>query len=138
MDDASKLKDIARNTIVVDAKDIDNVVKELKAAGANIYRFDPVKNPSGYSGVNATIKTNSGLIAEIQVNSPKMIFAKEKPEIARALLGDAVYDDISVKIGGVPGGRGHEIYELYRSLPDGHPQRSSLLAESKAYYDLFR
>jgi len=39
--------------------------------------------PLGYSGNIVNIKTSNGLTAEIQVNTPKMIYAKEKPKMPK-------------------------------------------------------
>lgn len=135
--DVSRIKDLARNTIVINGDKIDDVVAELQKSGAQIKRIDGAADPLGYSGINATIKTKSGLVAEIQVNSPKMIYAKESPANARAILGDAVYNKIAKEVG-VPGGEGHKLYEQYRSLPARHPERANIEKASRAYYDMFR
>jgi hypothetical protein len=58
----------------------------------------------------------SGLVGEIQVNSPEMIYPKEPAPIARNILGDAEYDAIASRTS-VPGGQGHALYEEYRQLP---------------------
>jgi hypothetical protein len=91
----------------------------------------------GYSGVNSSLKTKNGITGEIQVNSPEMIYAKETPKNARAILGDDVYDSISAKTG-IEGGLGHKLYEQWRALPEGSPGRLPLEAQSKAYYDAIR
>ena len=83
------------------------------------------------------VKTKAGIPAEIQVDTPDMIFAKEKPEIARAILGERKYADIAAK-SEVPGGRGHQLYEEYRNLPAGDPRAAELAAESRSYYDHIR
>ncbi len=75
------------------------------------------------------MKTQSGITGEIQVNSPEMIYAKESPANARAILGDETYDAIANRVG-VPGGRGHALYEHYRSLPENHPSGKALEQES--------
>lgn len=95
----------------------------------NIKEITPSKESLGYSGVNGTMKTQSGITGEIQVNSPEMIYAKESPANARAILGDETYDAIANRVG-VPGGRGHALYEHYRSLPENHPSGKALEQES--------
>jgi hypothetical protein len=135
--DPTKIKDLARNTIVVRSDRIDSVANELAARGANVKRIDAASNPMGYSGVNATLPTKSGLTAEIQVNSPEMIYAKEPEPIARSILGDADYDAIAAKTG-VPGGQGHALYEQYRQLPPDSPEAGRLAEQSRAYYDAVR
>jgi hypothetical protein len=47
---------------------------------------DAATDPCGYSGIIVSVKTDSGLSAEIQINSPKMIYAKEPPEKSAAIL----------------------------------------------------
>ena len=91
----------------------------------------------GYSGVNGTMKTSSGLTGEIQVNSPEMIFAKESPANARAILGEETYNNIAGRAG-VEGGRGHALYEQHRSLPVNDPLREGIAQESMSYYDHIR
>jgi hypothetical protein len=66
-----------------------------------------------------------------------MIYAKEKPEIAKAILGDEKYAELAEKTG-VPGGRGHELYEQHRVLPSDDPRAASIAAESRAYYNQVR
>ncbi|WP_140418455.1 hypothetical protein [Sphingomonas mucosissima] len=83
------------------------------------------------------MKTGSGLTGKIQVNSPEMIYAKESPASARAILGDEAYNDIANRVG-VPGGRGHALYEDYRSLPKSDPAREQIARESMEYYDHVR
>lgn len=135
--DAGRIKDLVRNTIIVDAKDIGRVVSRLEAAGAKVKTVAAAGDPLGYSGINATIVTKSGLTAEIQVNTAKMIFAKESAGNARAILGDATYQAIA-REAGVPGGRGHELYEQWRALPPDSAQAKAIAAESRAYYAHFR
>lgn len=135
--DASRIKDLARNTIIVSDKDIPAVVAQLRAAGANVKIVAAAADPLGYSGVNATFKTSTGLTAEIQVNSAKMIFAKEGATNARAILGEATYNAIAREVG-VEGGRGHVLYEQWRSLPPGSPDAARIETESRAYYAHFR
>lgn len=87
--------------------------------------------------VNSTIKTQPGILGEIQVNTPAMIYAKESEPMARTLLGDDLYSSIATK-SGIPGGQGHKLYEQWRVLPSSDPGRSALEAQSKAYYDAVR
>ncbi|MCK5871066.1 MAG: hypothetical protein KAG45_10650, partial [Methyloprofundus sp.] len=83
--DPSKIKDLARNTIITSDKDLDSVVAQLREKGANVKIIDGKSDPLGYSGVNTTVKTNKGLTGEIQVNTPEMIYAKEPESMARVL-----------------------------------------------------
>jgi hypothetical protein len=140
--DATRIKDLARNTIIVPAGQERAALESLKAARPDLQLsdmkiIDGAKDPLGYSGMNVSVRTESGLIGEVQINSPEMIFAKEPPELARAILGDAEYDRI-VGSTGATGGLGHHYYEQWRSLPPGSPEADAIAAQSRAYYDQFR
>lgn len=135
--DATKIKDLARNTIVVPQAKIDDVVRDLEQAGAKVKRISPAADEYGYSGVNSNLPTKAGLMSEIQVNSPEMIFAKEPEELARAIIGNDAYADIAARAG-VEGGLGHKFYEAGRSLPIGDPQLEAIQVESRAYYETVR
>jgi hypothetical protein len=135
--DPTRIKDLARNTIIVPSEKIDDVVRDLKEAGAAVKRIDPETDPFGYSGVNSNLKTRSGLIAEIQVNSPEMIYAKESEGLARGILGNDAYEEIARKVT-VPGGQGHLLYEMGRSLPAESERLSQIEAESRSYYESIR
>ena len=91
----------------------------------------------GYTGTIINIRTSNGIIGEIQVNTPKMIYAKEKPEIAKAILGETVWDEIH-RTSGLPGGLGHEIYEKFRVLEKGDKERAILIRKSEEYYAHFQ
>ena len=134
---AALIKDLARNTIVVPRDKIDDVVRDLEQAGARVKRIDPDSNLYGYSGVNSNVRTKSGLIAEIQVNSREMIYAKEPEELARNILGNDVYDEVASKVN-MPGGQGHALYEVGRSLPLDSDELRETAAKSRTYYDLIR
>jgi len=135
--DAAKIKDLARNTIIVPADKMDSVVEELAKRGANVKVIDGVIDPLGYSGVNSTIQTKAGIVGEIQVNTPEMIYAKESEAVAKELLGDDMYSSIAAK-SGTKGGEGHKLYEQWRVLSRSDPERSVIEAQSKAYYDAVR
>ena len=136
--DPSRIKDLARNTIISPSEKMDDVVFKLQEQGANVKKIDGVSDPLGYSGINATIETKSGLIAEIQVNTPKMIYAKEPEPVARAFLGDDIYNAIA-KETGLPGGEGHHMYEAWRTISDKNSEEAkAIAAESKRYYEKFR
>ena len=133
----SKLRDMARNTIVVERAQYDQAVALLKQHGAKVGEFKPDTNALGYSGANGVVKTQSGMLAEIQVNTPEMIFAKHPPDDAKAVLGEQRYAEIAAKTG-KEGGLGHALYEQHRELPAGDPRAAGLEAQSRAYYDHIR
>jgi DNA topoisomerase IB/GNAT superfamily N-acetyltransferase len=135
--DATRIKDLARNTILADKAQHDLIVEHLKQAGADIKVITATADPMGYSGVNATLLTQAGIRAEIQVNSAHMIYAKEPESLAKILLGEERWNAIAAETG-LPGGLGHKFYEEYRSLPPGDPNLKRLETESRAYYDQIR
>jgi hypothetical protein len=129
------LQDVARNTCVVPKDKIAETVAKLRAAGIPVRDGFDVPDKMGYTGGNAKYKARgtAGIFAEIQVNSPEMIFAKEAEKDARVIL-DGDYERIAAKMHGIEGGRGHKMYEEWRQLPSGHPRRAEIEAESREYY----
>ena len=135
--DASKIKDLARNTIIVNEQDIQKVASELSRAGAKTKFITADVDELGYSGVNTVIKTNTGITAEVQVNSPQMIYAKESESVARSILGDVKYNEISQKTG-VVGGQGHLFYEQWRTLNKSSQEARQIAEKSRSYYNSIR
>lgn len=142
--DISQIKDAVRTTIVVNKPgDIDLVLKDLGALPetVRIKKQEANKDPLGYSGSIVNFKASNGLISEIQVNTPEMIFAKEKPEDAIRILGLERWQEIKDKYG-LEGGLGHKYYEEWRELDKQEPKNLTLLAEIEAlstkYYNSFR
>ncbi|MCW8901489.1 MAG: hemagglutinin repeat-containing protein [Gammaproteobacteria bacterium] len=133
--DSSKIKDLARNTIVTD--NTDDAVKLLMEKGGDVKTISADSNPLGYSGYNVTYTTRAGIKGETQVNTPAMIYAKESEVNARKILGNDVYDDIAAKTG-IPGGKGHELYEQWRVLDPKSPKAKAIAGESKDYYNSIR
>lgn len=134
------IKDAVRNTIIVEQKDIDEVVSRLKGLD-EFWRYKK-QTPDkfcGYSGNIVNLSMPNGIKAEIQVNTPKMIFAKEKEADARRILGDKVWEDIAKKTG-MKGGLGHEYYEQIRLLDNVKDAEkiAALTKKSKEYYSHFR
>ncbi|TDM05470.1 MAG: hypothetical protein C4K60_11875 [Ideonella sp. MAG2] len=134
---ASRINDLARNTIIAGEADIPRIVDDLAAAGAKVKVINAADDALGYSGINASIKTKAGIHAEIQVNTPAMIFAKESPEIAGRLLGATRYAEIA-KQADVPGGLGHKLYEQHRVLDKGSDVARAIASQSRQYYDSVR
>lgn len=136
------LKDAVRTTIVVDNGEIEKVLKELENSPSfvRMKRQTPDKF-DGYSGNIVNVSTSNGVIGEIQVNTAKMIYAKEPPAIARAIIGDDVYDSIAKEVM-VEGGLGHRYYEqirvLNRDIPDELKKMIELTKKMRAYYSIFQ
>lgn len=137
--DVGRVKDFARNTIIVPAGKELEALEALKKAfpdlpAKNIKIVDATKDPCGYSGINVSVPTKNGMPGEIQINSPEMIYAKEKPDDAKRVLGEEKYAATQKKLGGVEGGKGHTLYEEYRSAPADSPKKAEAAKESRAYY----
>ena len=136
----SDIKDSVRNTIIVEKGDIGKVVKELQSLPTfSRYKQQAPEDFCGYSGNIINLKMPNGIQAEIQVNTPKMIYAKETEANARKILGDKVWEQIA-KETGTQGGLGHKYYEDIRILDEvkDRAKIAELTKLSKSYYAHFR
>lgn len=145
--DVSKLKDAVRNTVVVKYSDLEKVVDylktlpEYKVEGARV-KLQEGDAYFGYKGVLTNIVTKNGLIAEMQVNSPGMIYAKVPKAEALHVMSEEMYNDIAKKTG-VEGGLGHVYYEELRTInpatatPAQLKRMNELVDLSKKYYAKF-
>lgn len=79
---------------------------------------------------------DNGVIAEIQVNTPRMIYVKETPGIAKSILGVELWNSIKRQIG-LEGGLGHKYYEEYRILNKESIRAREILEFSVKYYSHF-
>lgn len=134
----SDIKDSVRNTIALDG-DLQKVIADL--AKDKHWLRTKVQLPEkyyGYSGNIVNLTMENGVVAEIQVNTPKMIFAKESEKNARKILGDELYEQIA-KETGMEGGVGHKLYEQIRVLDKVKDAEriKELQAQSKEYYAHF-
>jgi hypothetical protein len=81
-------------------------------------------------------------MAEMQINTPAMIYAKQEEKSARAVLGNKKYEEIAKKTG-LGGGQGHKLYEEIRDLNAKRPtvanvkKIESLKSQSINYYKNF-
>ncbi len=143
--DAREIKDAVRTTIMVESEKVDDVrnyFKRIKANGGNVLRVKIQAGSIflGYTGTIVNIKGTNGLTAEIQVNTPKMIYAKEHPEDAKRIIGEALWHKIQ-KETGLPGGLGHKYYEQYRLLTSEQQQSElgrEIARKSEEYYSHFK
>lgn len=91
------IKDSYRTTIIADKGSIPKIIKDLKGKykGFEFVRLKEQKLDTGYSGNIINIRNKkTGLIGEIQVNTAKMIYAKENYSIAYKLLGGKTMREI--------------------------------------------
>ncbi len=139
--DISQIKDAVRTTIVISPNKIDECIayleKNTKFARVKLQTPDKFM---GYSGVLTNVKTKQGILGEIQVNTEKMIYAKEKPSDAIRIIGKKRWNEIKQQTG-LDGGLGHKYYEEWRSLKaiPGQVERIKELEKlSNEYYKHFR
>ena len=129
------LKDTVRTTIVSDPQYIAQIVAELKSHNSFI-RYKQQETPLGYTGNIVNIKTKNGIVAEIQINTARMIYAKEEPSDAKRVLGERLWNEIH-KNTGLEGGLGHRYYEAYRILDPKSLEAEKILKQSLEYYSRF-
>lgn len=135
------LKDAVRTTIIAPQDKIAGVIDSLKK-NELFLRYKPQDGDEyiGYIGNIVNIKTTNGLTAEVQINTAKMIYAKELPENAKKILGEDVWAAIRKEVG-VEGGLGHKYYEEWRILSDEQKlsaKGQALKKKSEEYYSHFK
>ncbi len=136
--DISQIKDAVRNTIIVPQKNIKKCIDYLQKN--DIFARLKIQTPDkfmGYSGVLSNVKTSHNILGEIQVNTEKMIYAKEPKKVAINIIGKKKWHEIR-KETGLEGGLGHKYYEEWRLLDKNNPRRKELEKLSNDYYKHFR
>lgn len=147
--DATNLRDLARNSLVpltpesmqASVARMDEILKEVTDSG--LYGRKKIQEPekfSGYGGTIYNIETPNGLVAEIQIVEPGMLYGKMLPEDSLNILGKDLIDEIKASSGLEPG-VGHELYEQLRSLSIAElegPKGQALMQESVDYYNKLR
>ena len=132
------IKDAVRTTIIVPKSRIEDVLEELhKTEGFLRLKRQKPESFIGYSGNIVNIRTTNGLTAEIQVNTERMIYAKERPEDAKRILGKKRWEEIHNETG-IEGGLGHKYYEQWRILNKSSNEALKIVEKSIEYYSHFR
>lgn len=146
--DVSQVKDAVRNTAVVSYDKLDGIAKDLASEprfqAENGGRVKIQEGPEyyGYKGIITNYRTENGTMAETQVNSPGMIYAKVSKEDALKVMSKQTYDKIE-KATGKPGGMGHRYYEIIRKIdpqtasPARIAVRNEVIKRSTEYYKSF-
>lgn len=131
------IKDAVRTTIVSDRESLARITQELQRRGAEVSYQNYVE--TGYTGYNTKFRFSDGSYGEIQANTPKMIYAKEKPEIAKSIIGAETHARIARETG-LEGGRGHALYEKIRTMGklSNSKEKNELLRQSREYYSHFK
>lgn len=129
------LKDLARNTIILDnPTSYDDVISKI-VEKMNVLRVKQQDLPTGYRGTIINVKAPNGLISEVQIVEPKILYGKDEG-MARAILGDAQMAKIEKEVGVKPG-LGHIMYEKYRKMSPAQQLSENgkkLLKQSVDYY----
>jgi hypothetical protein len=137
--DVSMVKDAVRNTIISEKEGIPDVIEAYKNKYAEIRVKEQKNDPLGYTGNIINFKTANGLFVETQVNTAKMIYAKDT--FAKDILGEKLYNQIRQETG-MESGKGHGYYEEYRVLdekiPSEQKKRLEIQKLSNEYYSHFR
>lgn len=132
------IKDAVRTTIIVPKSRIEDVLEELhKTEGFLRLKRQKPESFMEYSGNIVNIRTTNGLTAEIQVNTERMIYAKERPEDAKRILGKKRWEEIHNETG-MEGGLGHKYYEQWRILDKSSNEALKIVEKSIEYYSHFR
>jgi len=122
--EVNNIKDLLRSTIVVtDYSQLQDVVNAINQnfnilriknrsenpiVGPNV-QTEPRKKFGGYSDVMINIRMPNGIIAEIQINSPVMLAAKDE--------------------------QGHKLYEAAREQPEGSDLYRTIYEAMEGFYD---
>lgn len=135
------VRDLARTTIIANKQDIQGIVGQLKLGNKEwkMVRSKKQEMKTGYTGNLINLRhRRTGVVAEIQVNTPKMIYAKERLIDANRILGTktmrAIYKETKT-----PAGWGHALYEqerVKRKNGDAKTVRARVL--SQGYYAKFQ
>lgn len=142
---AREVKDAVRTTIISDENAIEGIrdyFRRERQRGGIVQRVKIQAGDGflGYTGTIVNIKCSNGILGEVQINTPKMIYAKESPEDAKRILGIDVWNRIRRETG-LEGGLGHKYYEKYRLLSFEEQSSAIGLAIKRAseeYYSHFR
>lgn len=134
------IKDAVRSTIIVDKNKIDDVIMNLKHLDTFIkHKEQKAEIFNGYSGNIISLSMPNNIVAEIQVNTAKMIYAKETEVNAKRILGEELWNKIRMETN-MQGGLGHKYYEEIRLLNKvtDLPKIERLKRLSEEYYSHFR
>lgn len=132
--DVARVGDIIRNTFIVGEERVEATLKAIEQA-FKVERIKPQSTSLDYSGHLMNVWVSDGIRAEIQVNTPQMIYAKETA--ARDIIGDDIYKAIR-KATGLPPGMGHKYYEEWRVMTPAEKASKKghdLIEKSRQYYE---
>jgi hypothetical protein len=133
------IKDLARCTIAVDDDmtgwKVFHAIRDKYFVASNGWGFAEWKPkpeaPSGYSDWKVIVR-RQGSLAEIQINTKNLLYAKDLPFFRKVCPADEAMMKARYF---VPGGLGHKLYEISRSHG---PRADAADAAGILYYDYFR
>lgn len=138
--DITDIKYAARSTIIVNKDKIEETVFNLKHLDTFLrHKEQKAEMFNGYSGNIINLSMPNNIVAEIQVNTAKMIYAKETESNAKRILGEELWNKIRSETN-LEGGLGHKYYEEIRLLNKvtDLPKIERLKRLSEEYYSHFR
>lgn len=139
------VNDGVRTTIIAkNDKEVERIVADIRASGNVATKADGslmIKHQTpdkflGYSGYLINVKMPNGMIAEVQVNTERMMYAKMEAASGKKMLGDKTFDRIA-KETKQPAGLGHKYYEEFRRSTND-VEKVHLQKMSETYYANFR
>jgi hypothetical protein len=137
------IKDSVRNTVVMSKENISKAIRYLESNKSRFnitgIKVQTAEKYFGYSGVIINRRAVNGIITETQLNTAKMIYAKESPVAAKQIIGESNWNKIKESVG-IEGGKGHKYYEEWRSLDKVKDalQRTEIAKLQSEYYSHFQ
>jgi hypothetical protein len=147
-----RIKDLNRCTLVVAKEsDLENAWRRvcdhfrlvrrnsrLQFLSEKAHRINDPLNPCGYSGSTVFVRTagSNDMKAEIQINYPPMMFAKQTKEFVDT-FGQGEAGKMRMRYAPVPGGLGHQMYEEWQKQ-EQTPIGIAHAQASMKYYNYFR
>lgn len=134
------IKDAARNTLVIPKESIPGAIAQMKKdpRAVKVKRQSAEDDPLGYSGNIINLKMENGTVVEMQINTAKMIYAKD--DHAKSIIGEELFNKIQ-RESGQPPALGHAFYEEWRKLDKNNAsdreKMAAIEARSKEYYSHF-
>lgn len=118
--DTNDVKDLLRATVVVSSyADVETVAANIRKTFKVLREKDKTEpglreKNGGYADYTVSVIMPNGVVAEIQINVPAMLSAKEGKN----------YE-----------GFGHKLFEAARSLREGNPLKAEILGSMRGLYD---
>lgn len=134
--DVTQVGDAIRNTFIAERGKHAGLIEQISKS-FNVQNIRYQNFSTGYTGTLINVKFANGSIGEIQINTAKMIYAKDSN--ALSFLGKDTFNKIA-KETGQKSGLGHSMYEEIRGLNKRSDafRIEQLTEKSKQYYSHFK